>query len=196
MDFALKSLNFALTSMNFVLTSMNFALKSMNFALKLMNFALKSMNFVLTWRILLQMMNFVFQMMMWREVKRIAHKRQLFSSLSYWTCGNNGEFPLKNDDFLLKNGRLFWNWRYGKISIGTYGATAAGYHAQVESTLQFIAVRFFHAEFHCFRLFLELFSDCFPTNPRTVWDDFTGHPGPPDAPAGQSSMEESWFPVE
>ena len=29
--------------------------------------------------------------------------------------------------------------KYGKISVGTYGATAAGYHSQVESTLRFIA---------------------------------------------------------
>eukprot|EP01052_Picozoa_sp_SAG31_P005034 SAG31_NODE_216_length_20053_cov_9.223815_3_plen_204_part_00 len=29
--------------------------------------------------------------------------------------------------------------KYGKISIGTYGATAAGYHEEVESTLHFIA---------------------------------------------------------
>ena len=29
--------------------------------------------------------------------------------------------------------------KYGKISIGTYGATAAGYHEQVETTLHFIA---------------------------------------------------------
>ena len=30
----------------------------------------------------------------------------------YWKCRKNGEFLLVNDDFLLKNGHSFCNWRY------------------------------------------------------------------------------------
>ena len=34
------------------------------------------------------------------------------SRFVYWKCRKHGECPLKNDDFVLKNGRLFCNLRY------------------------------------------------------------------------------------
>ena len=35
-----------------------------------------------------------------------------FLDFFFWKCSKNGELLLKNDDSLLKNGRLFCNWRY------------------------------------------------------------------------------------
>ena len=42
----------------------------------------------------------------------LQYKCQLFLGIFYCKCRDNGELPLKNDDFLLKNGRLFCNSRY------------------------------------------------------------------------------------
>ena len=36
----------------------------------------------------------------------------VFFNCFYWKCRKHGEFPLKNDDFVLKRGRLFCNSRY------------------------------------------------------------------------------------
>ena len=36
-------------------------------------------------------------------------------------CRNDGELPMKNDDFALKNGHLFCNWRYADTASAMGG---------------------------------------------------------------------------
>ena len=44
-----------------------------------------------------------------------------FSEFSIENARKNGELPLKNDDFVLKNGHLFCNSRYAKENLDIFG---------------------------------------------------------------------------
>ena len=64
------------------------------------------------------------------EYCELQHKYQLLNIAFYWKYRDNVELPLTNDDFLLKNGRLFCNSRYsGWVqnlrALSTSGATVA-----------------------------------------------------------------------
>ena len=44
-----------------------------------------------------------------------------FSRMFLLKCRNDGELPMKNDDFALKNGHLFCNWRYADTASAMGG---------------------------------------------------------------------------
>ena len=74
----------------------------------------------------------------------LQHKCQFLGGIYYWKCRKNGEFPLKNDDFVLKNGRLLLQFEatvhpfaqiVGKLdSMEAHLATQE--HADVEAVAQ------------------------------------------------------------
>ena len=55
-----------------------------------------------------------------------------FCGIFHWKCRDNVELPLKNDDFLLKFGRLFCNSRYMVARVITQGMMVRATGTQLE----------------------------------------------------------------
>ena len=60
----------------------------------------------------------------------LQSKCQKHFDFFYWKCRKNGELPLKNDGFVLKNGHHFCNLRYGDDPETVWRETVGGDDAE------------------------------------------------------------------